>query len=257
VNRNDFNGDGLTDIVFQHFNGALAVWFMNGNIRSSASFLNPPSNPDPDWRVVGSSDFNGDNRPDLLFQYIDGSLAAWFFNGTNQTSTSFLSPSNPGADWRVVGIGDFNADGKRDLLFRHGTTGALAVWYMDGINRIGTANLSPASEGLEWVVVAVADVNTDGRPDIVFRNLNTRILAVWLMNGVNRVDADLLNPADPGVGWIPVAVGQFDSDPQLDLILQSDNGDMQLWRMRGLNAPERVFLNPVNAGSGWIVVGPN
>lgn len=47
----DLNKDGKMDIVFQHTDSTLAVWFMNGSSLSSAQLL-APSNPGGSWKVV-------------------------------------------------------------------------------------------------------------------------------------------------------------------------------------------------------------
>ena len=59
--ENDFNVDGSLDVVFQHQDGSLGVWFMNkGPDLISASFFNPSQVNDARWRIVGTGDFNRD-----------------------------------------------------------------------------------------------------------------------------------------------------------------------------------------------------
>ena len=92
-------------------------------------------------------------------------------------------------------MGDFNGDTKPDILWRNTATGANAVWYMDGVNLIGIADL-PALPSLSYALVGVGDFNGDSKPDILWRNTGTGANAVWYMDGVNLVGiADL--PALP------------------------------------------------------------
>ena len=53
-------------------------------------------------------------------------------NGVTLSGISDL-PALPNPAYAIVGTGDFNGDGKPDILWRNTTTGANAVWYMNGV----------------------------------------------------------------------------------------------------------------------------
>jgi len=49
----------VPEVVFEHQDGSIGVWFMNkGPDLISASFFNPPAVADPRWHIVGTGDFN-------------------------------------------------------------------------------------------------------------------------------------------------------------------------------------------------------
>jgi len=100
----DFNGDGNQDIILQHADGNIAVWFLTGGSNLLMASLTDPSSPgSADWRLVGVTDLNGDGKPDLLFQNsVDGKVAVWFMNGSRLVTSSLLSPSQPGGTWRMM-----------------------------------------------------------------------------------------------------------------------------------------------------------
>src|SRR5436305_9973728 len=75
----DFNGDGRSDILFQHENGDLLAWEMNGATIVPGS--GEIANPGLSWHVSGIGDFNGDGRADILFQHDSGDLLVWEMNG--------------------------------------------------------------------------------------------------------------------------------------------------------------------------------
>ena len=57
VGTGDFNGDGLSDILWQNSSGEVVIWEMNGtNVIGSGSL----GNPGPSWHAIGTGDFNGD-----------------------------------------------------------------------------------------------------------------------------------------------------------------------------------------------------
>jgi sulfur relay (sulfurtransferase) complex TusBCD TusD component (DsrE family) len=53
VGTPDVNGDGKSDLLWQHSSGVLAYWQMNGTNAVSSGLLNP-SKADPSWKVVGA-----------------------------------------------------------------------------------------------------------------------------------------------------------------------------------------------------------
>ena len=59
---------------------------------------------DPKWTIAGVVDVNGDRRANLLWQYVDGTLATWSLSGAQVTGSSYLNPprlSDPA--WSVAG----------------------------------------------------------------------------------------------------------------------------------------------------------
>jgi ELWxxDGT repeat protein len=136
VASGDFNRDGHSDILWQNANGQAAIWEMNGTnqIAGGSQLVGP--NPGPNWKVVGTGDFNGDGLADILWQNASGQAAIWEMNGTNQIGGGVVSP-NPGPAWKGVGTGDFNGDGRSDILWQNSGTGQAAIWDMNGPNLIG------------------------------------------------------------------------------------------------------------------------
>jgi hypothetical protein len=153
----NFNGDGKPDIVWHHQgSGEIAIWFMNGSVLTSGTFTTPSALADTNWKLVGVSDFNADNRPDLLWHHaVSGQLVLWHMNGSVLADGVFTTPSAfPDTSWKVTAVGDYNSDRRPDILWRNDVSGELLVWYMDDATRIGVAATTPGAVGdLGWRVV--------------------------------------------------------------------------------------------------------
>ena len=152
----DLDGDSSGDLVFQHTDGSIGVWFMEGTQRKGSALTSPSDPGDVGWKVVGVGDFDRDGRNDLLFQYKDGTIAAWLMDGVTLRESRFLSPANPGTGWSVRSVADVDADGQPDIIFEH-TSGLAAVWQLGGSKGLDVTAakfLSPENLGPGWHIVA-------------------------------------------------------------------------------------------------------
>ena len=94
---------GNTDLIFQHSDGTLAAWYMDGTNLVRGVLLNPATPDEAGWRVATTLDLNGDGKTDLLFQHEDGTAAVWLMDGINLLSGQLLNPPTPGSGWRIAG----------------------------------------------------------------------------------------------------------------------------------------------------------
>jgi aromatic ring-cleaving dioxygenase len=258
----DLNGDGNIDILFQNAkSGLIAYWTMDGINEVTSGLIYPADPGGIDWKVVGAGDFNGDRKPDILFQnQKTGQLIYWLMNGTTLIRFGAITPDNPGSpDWQVVAIADFNGDGKVDVLFQRQSTGQLVCWFMDGTSLMRYVLLSdPGSPA--WKVAATADFNRDGMPDLLFQNQQTGQLAYWLMRGTSTLTFGFLSPSAPGpMDWKIAGIGDFNRDGNPDLLFQNQkSGDLVYWLMNGTTMVTFGYLNPANPGSpDWRAAAPH
>jgi len=124
----DFNGDGRSDILWRRDDGAFTNWLgqPNGGFVSNDAhaWAVIPTN----WQVVGTGDFNGDGKDDILWRRNDGAFTAWLAkDGGGFVSNDANAWAMISTDWHVVGTGDYNGDGKDDVLWRR-DDGALTNW---------------------------------------------------------------------------------------------------------------------------------
>ncbi len=107
------------------------------------------------WQIVGTGDFNKDGNVDILWRYngAGGYNVVWYMNGATWTgSAELISVGDP--TWQIVGTGDYDNDGNVDILWRYnGAGGYNVIWYMNGVNWSGSAELIPVAD-LNWKIVS-------------------------------------------------------------------------------------------------------
>jgi hypothetical protein len=245
--RNDFNGDGHSDILWQNADGTPAIWSMNGT--SLVSGANAGFNPGAAWHVIGSGDFNGDGKADILWQNADGTPAAWQMDGTTILSGANVG-FNPGADWHAITAADFNGDGKADILWQN-QNGQAAIWQMDGLNVSSVKDLG-FNPGAAWHVIDAGDFDGDGKADILWQNNNGQA-AVWLMDGFTLKSGSDVG-FNPGAARHVQGAGDFNGDGKSDILWQNADGTPAIWLMNGtsLISGANVGFNP---GPAWQVHG--
>jgi len=103
----DLNGDGKSDIVWQHTTGLALGWLMNGTTITTRGQLGPyPGGGYWDIANYGvttrpmANDFDGDHFSDLLWQNDSGQVAIWQMNGTSVTGGGLAGP-NPDPSWHA------------------------------------------------------------------------------------------------------------------------------------------------------------
>jgi hypothetical protein len=194
----DIYGDGVPATLMQSDSGQVWAWAMDTSHLVSTQTLGVAAstsigNPGPSWHMVGTGDFNGDGKDDLLFQNDSGQIWQWQMNGSQVAASSQVG--NPGPAWHVVGTGDFDGDGKSDIILQN-DSGQVLQWLMDGCRVVEDGPLG--NPGPAWHVVGTGDFNGDGKSDLLFQNDSGQIWQ-WLMNG-NQVAASS-SVANPGPAW--------------------------------------------------------
>ena len=199
VGTGDADNDSHTDLFLQSDTGGLGIWTFDGPVFRYGIRLNPAAVSDAAWSVRAVGDFNHDGRPDLVWQYgPTGQVAFWLLNDVNVIGYAVPNVPAPGPDWRIVGTGDANHDGHRDLYWQHRTSGALAVWRMNGTEMVAGLRLSASPSDPAWQVVGTADLDRDGSIDLLFQHAATQDVAAWYLDGEMLRFGLRLDPSNAG-----------------------------------------------------------
>ncbi|MFN7140832.1 MAG: FG-GAP repeat domain-containing protein, partial [Limisphaerales bacterium] len=205
---------------------------------------------------LGAHTFGGGaGSASLYFQNEDGRLALWRMDDVNLLEADFLRKGtrvNSGT-WRAFSTADINRDGAPDVIFQN-VNGTMAAWLMQESTFLrATALRSGSSPGVGWRAVAVADVNNDGEPDVLFQNPSGQVLA-WLMNGTEFVSETLLFGGQAaGPGWKVVGVGDLNHDGSNDVLFQHGDGRLAVWMLNNTEF-EIKALRTAAPPSVWRIV---
>jgi hypothetical protein len=99
------------------------------------------------------------------------------------------------------------------------------------------------------------DFNSDGKPDILWRNTSTGENCVWYMNGAMLSEEESLQ-AVYDTNWTIVSTGDFNSDGKSDILWRNTStGENSLWYMDGATIVDGGYLYPTVADLNWKIVG--
>src|SRR5439155_355201 len=197
----DLTGDGRSDVLWRNAStGENYLYPMNGTrILSSEGYLRTVG--DPNWKVAGIGDFDGDGKADILWRNaVTGENYIWLMNGLSTASQGSDNFVVPASGWKVQGIGDFDGDGKADLLWRNTSTGENYIYLMNGLTIASQGSINAVGDQA-WQVKRIGDFDGDGKADILVRNAVTGENYIWLMNGLSTASRGSVNFVDPASGW--------------------------------------------------------
>ena len=251
----DMDGDGVADLVVADSQTSLILQ----NAGSPGSFAAPVALYPAGAAWVAVGDLNGDGLPDVAL--VDSVGVKVLFHEPPATGTAFGAPV---AVWtqstnasvsggNVVAIGDLDGDGLADLVITDpGPTGGesfLAVRLQDRThpgNFLAAVTYPLSGGGGGGVSVVIADLNGDGRPDIVVGGIQT--VSVILQDPAHR--GSFLAPRNYAApnGADAVAVADVDGDGRPDIVL---NGGATTSTVDGvITGPPGVLLQvPGNPGA--------
>jgi len=230
----DVNGDGTLDLVVANSN-SIEVLLGNGDgtFQALKTYASGGSS-------IAIEDVNRDGKADLLVTTdATGSAGVSVLlgngNGTFQAPLSYSSGDGVSPIPSVI-VGDVNGDGKRDLVvvnecdsFKGCDTGIVDVLLGNGDGTFQT-KVSYSSGGIYAESAALADVNGDGKLDLVVANVcadstcaGGPTVGLLLGNGDGTFQAAVTyNSGGSGASFLVVA--DVNGDGKLDLLVPGGDG---------------------------------
>ncbi len=278
----DVNRDGKVDILTP-LSGTVGVQLGTGTgtFGTIATYASGMSSMNSDRIMV--TDVSGDGKPDaIMAPYKYGSTAGVsVLLGTGNTTGTFGTASvySAGASTSTtngissLAVGDVNGDGRPDIVTANngGDAGRVAVLLGTGGGAFGGATLYVAGTSTALMEVLLADVNADGKLDILTSNSTTDAVGVLLNTGTGTFGAATAyssfatNSAGTKGGQQGLAVADVNADGKPDILTTSyygsvfgvllNNGNGTFGAMTkyptGANSPTRLNVADIN-GDGQI-----
>ena len=232
--KRDFNGDGLTDILWRGADGSLAVWNCDASGLGAGLWGVLPIDAGLTLRGAGDTTHNG--ATDLVFQAGDGLVSTWSLGQPGSViKTDLLSQSRS----EVRGVGDFDGNGYADLLHYSPPAspfgGDAGTWTAtSGLDRkvppVGLGDFPKTS--LDYKFVGTGDFDGDGKDSLLFRGTGGSGARNFLSE---EIGGDVQIFAAPGPEWQVKALADFNGDGKSDILWQHSTGAPAVWLMDGKN----------------------
>ncbi|MEX6690330.1 FG-GAP-like repeat-containing protein [Danxiaibacter flavus] len=171
----DFNGDGKKDMFF--FNEGQFDIRLNTSLNGAISFnktILMNLNKRDDFYIFSANavDLNADGKADIYFQdqFVHQDSIFYVLNTSSGDEVSFSQPmALPFHAAALYSFVDFNGDQKVDMLYPEGDSMVIRInTSKNGVVSFGNpVGVYVSTLGLFY---GVADVNKDGKPDIIMSN---------------------------------------------------------------------------------------
>ncbi|MEO8990977.1 MAG: FG-GAP-like repeat-containing protein [Acidobacteriaceae bacterium] len=232
----DMNGDKKLDAVFVDgpnfaaFASSIGVAFGNGDgtFQAVTDYTVPGTGSVQDM-VLG--DFNGDGKLDVLVTTAGATSGPFsstylFLNNGDGTLGTAKLVDTPISGFALA-VADLNGDGKLDFVETNtdndlnGTPGSLLVYLGNGDGTFAPPVAYPLPQ-IAPGPVAIADMNNDGKPDIVVASRDQAFTTATLSIFPGKGDGTFGNPINtalPDTAFSSLAVADFDGDGNQDVVV--------------------------------------
>ena len=234
----------------------LAALLLTGAARAQAVSFGPAtayatiaaSNWTTYWLEM--ADVNGDGRPDavaLTLNYVTYASQVAVLLGTGSgTLQAPVYYSSAGQGSKYLAVADFNADGKPDLVVSDDFSAQVSVLLNTGTGTFQPAVAYATGTNTHPGEVAVADLNADGKPDLV---VAAGGIVVLPGNGNGTFQAPVSYSAGFYVDATHLAVADFTADGKPDVVTIGNNNNVLVLAGTGTGALQAPVSYPAGSNS--------
>jgi cyclophilin family peptidyl-prolyl cis-trans isomerase len=227
ISTDDFDRDTKADALFRNDgDGSWMLYLLDGLTVRGSRLLD--LSDDLADTIVGTADFNGDGRSDVLLRRANGTWLIYLLNGVGTPKRG--RPKLPkSARSSVAAIADFDGDGTADVMMRN-DSGRWDFFGLDGI-KVRTKGIVRMSRDTDSVLASHADFNGDGKADALLRNADGT-WHLYTLDGRKILHDGAVEMTDDA-GYSIVSTADFNSDGNADVLLRHSDGTWLLYTLDG------------------------
>jgi hypothetical protein len=209
----DLTGDGHTDVLLSGdrtvalYAGDGSGGFTMADVFGTGEFL----------KSLAIADFNADGKDDIAAacgttSLNRGSVTLLLGDGSGRFSRHDTVTTFPAV---AIAAADFNTDGRTDVILTGGNSGPYALPLLG--NGDGTL-LAPVhlETGYQSYNHVSADVNRDGKPDLIYLDIDRNVVSVRIGQGDGTFAPAVSNPAPISLVYLRIA--DMDNDDIPDIV---------------------------------------
>ena len=248
----DFGSDGKQDVAIANTgSNSISLLFGTGDGTITPGGALPGGNF-PQALVTG--DLNGDGHPDLVVANArDNTISVYLGNGNSTFAPPQMRAVRPSP--AALALADLNGDGKLDLVVANGYTGDYSLNYSQGSSVevfLGLGDGTFHASSAYGVVsnaqgITIADVDGDGKPDLLVTNGFSSTFTVLLGRGDGTFTTgnSYATQAAPSA----IAVADFNGDGKRDVVVaNSQSGTLSVFLGNGNGTFGTPTIVPVDVG---------
>jgi hypothetical protein len=253
----DFDGDGVLDFAGSHHDRYEVVVLLgrgHGTFSpaSGSPFSAREAGKRPHTHALAAGDMDRDGKLDLVTaNNEDGDLSLLLGDGKGGFKRAPRSPFACGPSPYPVALADVNGDGSLDIVVPNTAPGPATITVLlgDGRGAFRPGPRSPFKAPDRAYFVAVADLNSDGKPDIVATHDDASIATIHLGDGKGDFAQAANSPLQLGNRAYRVVPVDLNRDGKIDLAFGAERGVVVfLGDARG--GFERAAGSPFRTGRG-------
>lgn len=224
----DYDSDGKPDVA----TGSTEVYVLkNTSVPGNISFSSPKVFTGVrGYNLMRSADMNLDGKIDIVCMNSGSSF--WVLRNTTAAGNfSFVVKEFALFYWDPAGmqLSDLNGDGKPEVILSHRSENLVSIFP-----NTSTASAVSFGDPIDYPTgsgpqngFSVADMNSDGKPDIVISTINDGVLSV-LINKVSPTGVIAFQPGtnySSGTGSRNLDISDFDGDGKPDVVVVNKTTD--------------------------------